>query len=134
MIGLWVATGRTVGESHFADGYVGETIRRLWRIERRCTDRRCHLEFTRQTRYGPVSSRLEWAGNNQWLSSSEEQTPCPGSGHTATSEAEWLLEITSSSISANETEEVPASADCNSAESEEEWTAEPAASTLGRHV
>ena len=133
MTGLWLATGRPVGENNGADGFPHEAIKGLWRIERRCAGRRCDLEFTRQTRYGAASTQLEW-DYDHWVGYFEAQTACAGSGRTATAEAEWFFEVTPTSIVANESIEVPASAHCNSTEQEVEWIAKPAASVLARRV
>lgn len=133
MVGLWLATGRPVGENNGADGYPREAIKRVWRIERRCVAGRCHLEFTRQTLYGPVSTQLEW-DYDHWVTYVEAQALCPGSRRRVTAETEWFLDVTPTSIIANESNEVPRSARCSSAEFETEWIARPAGTVLARRT
>jgi hypothetical protein len=102
--GDWVATGRVLSASNWADEQAGDVLVRAWRIRRICTQAGCGLYLTRQTAYAPLTARLSWTGSG-WRASMTQTVPCvaPGAPTVVGVEySQWSFQYGQSRITATE--------------------------------
>ena len=123
MVGDWQAEGRYDEASNWANAKKGDVLVRLWHFERTCDVNGCHLIFSRQAPYGPLSSELSWSGDH-WLASFDHPVPSVSSSGAscppATEHSQWTLTVSSSKIHAVEN---ATAGSCQPATAVIDWTA-----------
>ena len=105
LVGYWDVTGLVVQAHDDAAQVPGETLHRLWRIDKTCAAQNCTLRLTRevagstsQTIGGTLSAQLRWSGGHWLASFIQPYVVCYGdpTGYGGTETSTWTIRLTTS--------------------------------------